>query len=530
MRRRFAGLFLTLFAVTASSVPTVIGSGLIASAAGVIDGPDVSSYQHPGGAGINWIAVRRAGHEFAIVKATEGTNYRNPYFSRDYRGIFHAGMVRGSYHFARPAHPVADTAMAQARYYVARLGNVHTIRTLPPALDLEVSGGLSRTDLITWAQDFLLDVRNLTGRTPMIYSFPWFWQHTMGDPSAFARYPLWMATYHGAVDSAATLWQYTSVAHVRGIRGGVDMSKLVAGATWTQLSNGSTPDTWTSSAPGTVPSFVGTPMPSAINLSWRAPDAGSAPITGYQMTVQPTGQVYNLSSASNYLSVKGLTDGMDYTFSIAAVNGIGTGATTQTPQLSPVHPTLFTGSAPRSVTYGQPVTVSGVLRDGESGQVLPDASVTVFTRSHGVSTWSLYQQLTTDASGAVSTTITAPRKSIDVWLYHPGPKGYQSKSITTTTVVWTGVAAALSSSRVALGHYVKLTGHITPGVAGVRVAREVASHGRWRVVAWTTTRSGGYFGFRVRPVSRGSSMWRVVAMASGGRAGGSSSGLSLRTI
>jgi hypothetical protein len=155
--------------------------------------------------------------------------------------------------------------------------------------------------------------------------------------------------------------------------------------------------------------------------------------------------------------------------------------------------------------------------------------VQVFTRSHGVSTWSLYQNLQSDASGMVTTTVT-PRKSIEVWLYHPGPKGWQSKSVKTTTVVWTGVDAALSSARVARGHSVRLTGHIAPAVAGVRVVREVASHGRWHVVAMTVTRAGGYFGFRVTPATRGSSLWRVVALASGGRAGGSSAPMSLRTV
>jgi GH25 family lysozyme M1 (1,4-beta-N-acetylmuramidase) len=72
-----------------------------ASAAGVIDGPDVSSYQHPYGAAIKWSTVAKTGKEFAIVKATEGTSYVNPWFKTDYSRIRQVGMVRGSYHFAR---------------------------------------------------------------------------------------------------------------------------------------------------------------------------------------------------------------------------------------------------------------------------------------------------------------------------------------------------------------------------------------------------------------------------------------------
>src|SRR5207302_896757 len=135
-----------------------------AHASTTITGPDVSSYQHPYGAKINWAKVKAAGKDFAIVKATEGTYYSNPYFGADYRNSRRAGLVRGSYHFARPGYPLRTTAQAQADYYLAKLGSsLSTRSTLPPALDLESTGGLSRGALVTWAQLFLLRVRARTG-------------------------------------------------------------------------------------------------------------------------------------------------------------------------------------------------------------------------------------------------------------------------------------------------------------------------------------------------------------------------------
>src|SRR5207302_1156956 len=117
------------------------------------------------------------------------------------------------------ASPVVGTAAS----------TVTPSKPLPPALDLEDDGGLCRNALITWAQNFLLDVRNLTGRTPMIYTYPWFWQVALGDAPALNRYPLWMAAYHGSTpDAGATLWQYTAGAKVSGIHGPVDMSRLLA--------------------------------------------------------------------------------------------------------------------------------------------------------------------------------------------------------------------------------------------------------------------------------------------------------------
>src|SRR5947209_3362575 len=85
---------------------------------------------------------------------------------------------------ATAPYPIAKTSLAQPKFYVAHPGATNTTKTLPPTLDLEVDGALTRTALITWAQNFLIDLLNLTGRTPMIYTYPWFWQVALGDAPA----------------------------------------------------------------------------------------------------------------------------------------------------------------------------------------------------------------------------------------------------------------------------------------------------------------------------------------------------------
>src|SRR3954453_8301307 len=282
MRPRLPPLLLLAPVLAASTVLGSVATAPAASAAVTIDGPDVSGYQHPNGASINWAKVAAEGHEFAIVKATEGTSYVNKYFAADYTRIRNVGMVRGSYHFARPAYPVAKTALAQAKFYVSHLGNTATTKTLPPALDLEEDGGLPRTALITWAQNFLLDVRNLTGRTPMIYTYPWFWQVALGDAPALNRYPLWMAAYHGTTpDAGATLWQYTAGAKVSGIKGLVDMSKLLADpTTFDALADGTVATPWPASAPGTPPAGKAVPGVGTATVPGRPPQAGPPEIPG----------------------------------------------------------------------------------------------------------------------------------------------------------------------------------------------------------------------------------------------------------
>lgn len=63
------------------------------------------------------------------------SGYRNPYFSSQYTGATNVGIIRGSYHFARPD---ISSGAAQARFFLAN-GGVWTAdgQTLPGALDME---------------------------------------------------------------------------------------------------------------------------------------------------------------------------------------------------------------------------------------------------------------------------------------------------------------------------------------------------------------------------------------------------------
>ncbi|MBX6390968.1 MAG: glycoside hydrolase [Frankia sp.] len=194
-------------------------------------GVDVSSWQHPEGAGIDWNAVKAAGNSFAIIKATEGGTYTNPHYVADRDGAKAAGLVVGAYHYARPALPIS-TAVDQARRFLAVAGDVRTPAQLAPVLDLEVTGGLSPGDLTAWAQAFLREVESLTGRTPILYTFRSFWTDKIANTPALAKYPLWFAIYNDGPDPGWLpggwqnwlIWQYTSSAEVPGIQGRVDQN------------------------------------------------------------------------------------------------------------------------------------------------------------------------------------------------------------------------------------------------------------------------------------------------------------------
>jgi GH25 family lysozyme M1 (1,4-beta-N-acetylmuramidase) len=214
-------------AITVSAVPAQGATGI-----------DVSSWNHPNGAGIDWHTVRNAGHTFAFVKADEGPRstggayYTNPYFFGDWAGAGAAGLYRGAYHFARPKLPLS-TAVADARHFVSVTGTMRGPRDLPPVLDLEATGGLSAGNIVAWAKNWLHEVERLTGRRPIVYMGYYFWQDALARTTELAPWRLWLPWYTNASQPGNvpapwgtwTFWQYTETGRVPGMVGNVDINR-----------------------------------------------------------------------------------------------------------------------------------------------------------------------------------------------------------------------------------------------------------------------------------------------------------------
>lgn len=205
-----------------------------------VTGIDIASWQHPTGQPIDWGAVRRAGHAFAFIKATEGASspgggrYTNPWFAQDWVGAGAAGLYRGAYHYAQPTANPAD-AIGDARHFVRVTGTMNGALDLPPVFDLEEHNGLAPAQVAAWSSAWLGEVQRLTGRQPMIYTGPWFWDRYVNS-AAFGGYPLWIASYGVSADTVArqiprgwsswTIWQWTSSGTVPGIVGPVDLNRF----------------------------------------------------------------------------------------------------------------------------------------------------------------------------------------------------------------------------------------------------------------------------------------------------------------
>ena len=192
-------------------------------------GIDVSSFQGT----VNWNAVKSDGIDFAWAKATEGSasyvNYTDAYLNANMAGANSAGVLIGAYHFA---HPINDSgaagAQAEADLFIEKAGQYMTAGYLRPVLDIEVEGSSATS---AWVNDFLDDVDEATGVTPLIYTYSNYAANYLN--TTVANRDLWMADYSGASSQTGApaisppfnnwnFWQYTDAATVNGVAGGVD--------------------------------------------------------------------------------------------------------------------------------------------------------------------------------------------------------------------------------------------------------------------------------------------------------------------
>lgn len=198
-----------------------------------VHGIDVSRWQGD----IDWRQVRSSGISFAYIKATEGGDFTDPMFRKNWELAGSAGVPRGAYHF----YYFCRGAVEQARWFI---DNVPRDRNaLPHVLDMEWNHQ-SKTckhkpdgeSVRREAAKFLDMLERHYGKRPLVYTTPDFYKQT--GIGRIPRTEFWLRsvaghpsqTYPGA---SWTFWQYTGTGVVPGVRGPVDINAFAGtGASW----------------------------------------------------------------------------------------------------------------------------------------------------------------------------------------------------------------------------------------------------------------------------------------------------------
>lgn len=182
-----------------------------------VRGIDVSHHQGI----IDWQKVAGAGIVFAYMKATEGGDFSDRQFQRNWREAGAAGVRRGAYHFFTFCRRGGD----QAAHFIQTVpADPHM---LPPAVDLEFGGNCpesaGRLDVDKELPAFLDLIQAHYGRKALLYATPEFYEaHIAGKR---VENPLWLRSILFEPDYNEhpwTLWQYHNRGRVAGIDGPVD--------------------------------------------------------------------------------------------------------------------------------------------------------------------------------------------------------------------------------------------------------------------------------------------------------------------
>ena len=210
------GAVLVVANLTGDKVPTV-------QAPTCGDGPstpgiDVSYHQDT----IQWSRVRKAGIRFAFIRVSDGTTFEDPKFRTNWDGAKAAKIARGAYQFFRPE----ESAIAQADLLIAAVSR--DPGELPPAIDVEVSGARSRTQVTNAIRVWVDRVRARLGVEPIVYTSPELWRDLTGNADLSTQ-PLWIAHYDTDCPrvppewSEWVFWQHSKTGVVPGIQGPVDL-------------------------------------------------------------------------------------------------------------------------------------------------------------------------------------------------------------------------------------------------------------------------------------------------------------------
>lgn len=188
------------------------------------EGIDVSDWQGY----INYGKVKQNGIDVVYIKASQGSNIKDPYFDINYENAKANGLKVGFYHFLTATN--AEEAEQEAIFFSSVISGKTPDCKL--VMDYEIFNGVSTEEINNIAEVFLSKVRQLTDKEIIIYSDLYNSQSTFNNNLA-NNYQLWLAYYGDSNElidenSNWSTWvglQYTDRGVIDGITGYVDRDK-----------------------------------------------------------------------------------------------------------------------------------------------------------------------------------------------------------------------------------------------------------------------------------------------------------------
>lgn len=185
-----------------------------------IQGIDVSNHQKE----IDWTKLDKQCVKFAFIKATEGGDFKDKSFERNWKNAREQGVVVGAYHF----FTFCRSGEEQARNFIESVPKDETM--LPPAIDLEYGGNCkltkSKEELLADIRIFMQIVEEHYSRRMIIYVLDDFYQDFLiGE---FPDNYYWIRDVYSKPKNNHgyqwSFWQHSNRGRLDGIEGFVDLN------------------------------------------------------------------------------------------------------------------------------------------------------------------------------------------------------------------------------------------------------------------------------------------------------------------
>ena len=223
--------------------------------------------------------------------------------------------------------------------------------------------------------------------------------------------------------------------------------------------------------PGPVSQVQATASNTAATITWQAADGSGLPVTSYKVTASSptTSTTASCSTATTSCTISGLTNGVSYSFAVAALNSIGTGSAVSSNPIIPAG--VPTTPVIASLTAGQAKTVVAWTPTSGNGSSVTSYQVTA--TAAGV----------TKTCSATTTTFCAVTGLTNGTTY--------SFTLTATNAVGTSSASAAMTAMPVAPPNAPTGITLTPGAGSVTVAWTAPSTNGSPITGYTASVTPG---------------------------------------
>lgn len=185
------------------------------------NGIDISYYQNP----VDYKKLKEQGIDFVIIRIGYGKNksQKDKCFEQHYKGCKEAGIKVGGYLYSYAQTMKDVTAEIRNTLNIIK----DKIFDLPIFYDLEEKDQDEKINLIEASSEWLDEIRKAGYKAGIYVNLDWYKKYFA--PSNLPSEMLWLAQWNDNAkpDIPCLIWQYSNKGKLKGIKGNVDMDRLL---------------------------------------------------------------------------------------------------------------------------------------------------------------------------------------------------------------------------------------------------------------------------------------------------------------